>query len=269
MSEVHVITGGSSGIGLECAKLFKEGTVVIAGRSLDKLESACEELKSLGIDAKYHSMDVSDRKKVKELIDYSKEFGEIKTLVHAAGVSSAIGDVRKTLEIDLLGTHNVIEEIYQAAREKTTVILMASMMGHMVDGNEDQDRLLISPEKEESLEKLIEILDGDADKAYNYAKHGVQLLARLNASRFGKKGARILSLSPGIIMTPMAKKAAEDHPEQMEYMKSITPARRNGEPEDIANMVCLLASDKASFVTGTDILVDGGLTINLQKQEQN
>ena len=69
-------------------------------------------------------------------------------------------------------------------------------------------------------------------------------------------------------MTPMSKKAMEDHPEQMEYMKSITPAGRNGEPEDIANLMYFLVSDKASFITGTDILIDGGLTINLQKQEQ-
>lgn len=132
----------------------------------------------------------------------------------------------------------------------------------------EHDDLLRNPEKAGSLEKIAEILDGDSDEAYNYSKHGVQLLAKANATRFGKKGARILSVSPGIIMTPMSKKAAEEYPEKMKYMESITPLGRNGETEDIAEMIYLLAGDKASFITGTDILIDGGLTLNLQKQQQ-
>ncbi len=268
MNQVHVITGGSGGIGLECAKLFKEGTVIIAGISDEQLESASKVLKDEGINVEIKHTDVSDKSKVKELIDYAKGFGKLKTVIHAAGVSGAIADVRKALEIDLLGTYNVIEETYEAVEEGTSIILIASMMGHMVPPNLEHDELLRNPDKEGTLDKLIEILNGDADLAYNYSKRGVQLLTKANATRFGKKGGRINSVSPGIIMTPMSKKAMEDHPEQMEYMKSITPAGRNGEPEDIANLMYFLVSDKASFITGTDILIDGGLTINLQKQEQ-
>lgn len=268
MKKVHVITGGSSGIGLECAKLFKDGIVIITGRTEEKLKTACKELKSLGIDAKYYSSDVSDRDKVKELINYAKQFGNLKTVVHSAGVSGSIGNVMKTLEIDLLGTYNIIEETYNCMNKNTVVILISSVMGHMVPPNKEHDKLLTNPEQKGSLEKITQILEGDSDKAYNYAKHGVQLLAKANATRFGKKGGRILSVSPGIIMTPMAKKASEDHPEQMEYMKSITPVGKNGDPEDIAEPVYFLASDKASFITGTDILIDGGLALNLQKQDQ-
>jgi NADP-dependent 3-hydroxy acid dehydrogenase YdfG len=108
MKKVHVITGGSSGIGLECAKLFKEGTVVIASRGEDKLITASEELNNIGIDVEYYSTDVSDKESVKKLIDYAKSFGELKTMVHAAGVSGTVGDVMKTLKIDLLGTYNVV-----------------------------------------------------------------------------------------------------------------------------------------------------------------
>jgi len=268
MANVHVITGGSSGIGLECAKLFTEGVVLIAGRSEEKLKNAGETLKNEGVDVKYKSTDVSDEKSVKALMDYAKELGTLKTVVHAAGVSGSVGDVMKTLKIDLLGSHNVIEETFNAMDEDAALILIASMMGHMVPPNKENDEALRNPEREGSLEKIAEILDNDADQAYNYAKHGVQLLAKANASRFGKKGGRILSVSPGIIMTDMAKKASEDHPEQMKYMESITPVGKNGEPEDIAELVYFLASDKAKFITGTDILVDGGVTLNLQKQEQ-
>lgn len=268
MGKVHVITGGSSGIGLECAKLFKQGTVVIAGRGEEKLKNAAEELKNNGVDVKYQSTDVTDKVALKKLFDYASEFGELATVVHAAGVSGTIGDVMKTLQIDLVGTHNVIEESISHVKKGTSVILIASMMGHMVPPNEEHDHVLINPEDSELLNKVALFLEEDADKAYNYAKRGVQLLAKTNATRFGEKGGRILSVSPGIIMTDMAKKAAEEHPEQMKYMESITPVKRNGEPEDIAELVYFLANDNASFITGTDILIDGGLTLNLQKQEQ-
>ena len=268
MKNIHVITGGSSGIGLECAKLFKDGIVLLSGRSEDKLKASCGMLEELGIEAKYKASDVSDQEKVKALMSYAKELGNLKTVVHSAGVSGTGGDAMKTLKIDLLGSYNIIEETYNSIGENTALILISSMMGHVVPANEDYDEALRNPEREGSLEKLVSILDGDSDKAYNFAKHGVQLLAKTNASRFGKMGARIISVSPGIIMTPMSKKAAEEHPEQMQYMQSITAVGRNGEPEDIAEAVYFLASDKASFITGTDILIDGGLTLNLKKEEQ-
>ena len=84
--------------------------------------------------------------------------------------------------------------------------------------------------------------------------------------RYGQKGARIVSVSPGIIMTPMAQKAAEEHPERMQKMKEMTPLRRNGQPEDIADVVKFLLSGDARFITGTDILVDGGMLTQLTKK---
>ncbi|MDO5725148.1 MAG: SDR family oxidoreductase [Tissierellia bacterium] len=139
------------------------------------------------------------------------------------------------------------------------VLLIASMMGHVVPPNPEYDKYLQEPDLDGAIDKLVEFTNNHSDVAYNFSKRGVHLMVRKNAQEFGKKGLRILSVSPGIIMTPMAKKAAEAHPEQMNYMKSVTPAGRNGEPEDIANAVEFLTSDKASFITGTDLLVDGGL----------
>lgn len=268
MSNIYIITGGSGGIGLECAKRFKDGIVIISGINEEELKSTCEDLNKLGINAKYHIADVSNREKVKDLMDYAKGLGKVKTIVHAAGVSGAISNVIKTLEIDLLGTYNIIEESFEVLEEGSAVILIASMMGHTVKADEKQDELLRNPQKEGNLEKIAELVSNDADEAYNYSKYGVQLLTKYNATRFGGKHARILSISPGVILTPMAKKAMEDHPEQMQYMQSITPLGRNGEPENIADLVEFLASDKASFITGEDILIDGGLTLNIKKEVQ-
>ena len=101
---------------------------------------------------------------------------------------------------------------------------------------------------------------------YNFAKRGVLLLLKENAMRMGQKGARIVSVSPGVIMTPMGIKAAEEHPERMNKLKELTPLGRNGTPEDIAEVVKFLISDKAQFITGSDILIDGGIVTQLLKE---
>lgn len=263
MENVHVITGGSSGIGLECAKQFKDGIVLISSRGEDKLKNALEVLKSEGINAFYKTSDLTNKDSLKDLLEYASKLGRLKTIVNSAGVSGTGGDTRFTFEIDLLGTENLIHESLRLAEKNTVLILIGSMMGRMVPDSEDYNKYLENPSEETSIDALINIVNNNSDTAYNFSKKGVQLLARKYAPEFGEKGARIVSVSPGIIMTPMAKKAAEEHPDQMNYMKAMTPAGRNGRPEDIANLVTFLADDKASFITGTDILADGGLAIKL------
>lgn len=263
MENIHIITGGSSGIGLECAKEFKEGTVLITGRSEDKLVSAEKELKEAGIKVAYKASDISNRDSIKELFDYAKTLGKIKTVLNSAGVSGGSANTKLTLEIDLLGTENLIKETLDKAEEDTVLILIASMMGHVIPANPEYDKYLENPSLEGAIDALVEITNDKADIAYNFSKRGVHLLVKRYASEFGEKSARILSISPGIIMTPMSEKAAEDHPEQMNFMKKMTPMGRNGKPEDIASAVAFLADDRASFITGTDLLVDGGLTLKL------
>ena len=263
MTNVHVITGGSSGIGLQCAKRFKEGTVLITGRNEEKLKKAEEELKKEGIDVVYKSSDISDVDSIKELFKYAKTIGKVKTVVNSAGVSGGTVDSRRTFEIDLLGTEHLIEETLNVAEESTVLILIASMMGHTIPANPEYDKYLENPSQEGAIEALVKCVDDKSDKAYNFSKRGVHLLVKKYAQAFGEKEARIVSVSPGIIMTPMAERAAADYPERMEFMKKMTPMSRNGRPEDIANAVCFMASDNASFITGVDLLVDGGLTIKL------
>lgn len=263
MKNVHVITGGSSGIGLECAKRFKDGVVLITGRNEDKLKSAELELKEAGIEVAYKASDISKKDSIRELFEYGKSLGKIRTVLNSAGVSGGMANTKATFEIDLLGTENLIEESLNVAEEDTVIILIASMMGHVVPPNPDYDKYLANPSEPGAIDALVEIVQDKSDLAYNFSKRGVHLLVKKYAAPLGQKKARIVSISPGIIMTPMSKKAAEDHPEQMQYMEKITPIGRNGEPEDIANAVSFLADDRASFITGTDLLVDGGLTIKL------
>ncbi|NLL23201.1 MAG: SDR family oxidoreductase [Tissierellia bacterium] len=263
MKKVHIITGGSSGIGLECAKKFDEGIVVITGRNEQKLIRATEELKQAGINAVYKQGDVSKPENLKELFEYASTLGEVCTVVNSAGVSGVSEELRQIFEIDLLGTENLAEMAKDYLTAGGVVILLASMMGHVIPPNPAYDTYLTYPSTEGAVDALIEFSQHRPDVAYNFSKRGVHLIAKRFAWEYGQKGFRILSLSPGIIMTPMSVQALEAHPDQMNFMKSVTPAGRFGEPEDIANMVHFLASEKASFITGTDILVDGGLTLKL------
>ena len=155
-----------------------------------------------------------------------------------------MANTKATFEIDLLGTENLIEESLNVAEEDTVIILIASMMGHVVPPNPDYDKYLANPSEPGAIDALVEIVQDKSDLAYNFSKRGVHLLVKKYAAPLGQKKARIVSISPGIIMTPMSKKAAEDHPEQMQYMEKITPIGRNGEPEDIANAVSFLADDR-------------------------
>lgn len=262
MKNVYVITGGSSGIGLECAKRFTDGIVLITGRNEEKLIAAEAELKEAGIEVVYKTSDISSRESIKELFEYGKSLGKIKTVINSAGVSGVGVDAKLTFDIDLVGTESLIEETLEFVEKDTALILIASMMGHVVPDGE-YNKYLENPSEDGAVDALIAIVQNKSDLAYNFSKKGVHLLVKRYATEFGKKGARIVSISPGIIMTPMSEMAAAAHPEQMNYMKAMTPMGRNGNPEDIADAVSFLTDDRASFITGTDLIVDGGLTVRL------
>lgn len=265
---IHIVTGGSSGIGKECAATFKDGKVIITARNEEKLQKAVEELKERGIDAEYKTCDISSREAVRELMEYAKSLGNVKSIVNSAGVSGVGVSARKTFEIDLIGSEYILEEALKVIGENGVIVLIASMMGTVVPEDPSYVDILKNPLVEGNIDKLVSIINDDASLAYNFSKKGTQLLVKKYVDDFGAKGARILSLSPGVIMTPMAEKAAEAHPEQMNFLRDNTPAGRNGRPEDISNMLEFLTSDKASFITGTDILVDGGLANNLKNMQR-
>ncbi len=259
----YIITGGGSGIGLAISHTITDGRVLISGRSEDKLRKAVDELKGKGIDAHYMVADVTDRASVEALLKKGKDLGKVKGIINCAGVSGVGHEPIQTFKIDLVGAKILADEALKIAEEGMTLILIASMMGYAIAPDTAQDELLINPLEDENIKKLVEIAGDDGNKAYNLSKRGSHLLVQEMAGEFGKKGARILTISPGIIMTEMALKAAEAHPEAMEGLKRLTPAGRVGRPEDIANVAKFLLSDEASFITGSDIPVDGGLHLNL------
>lgn len=263
MANVYVITGGSGGIGLECAKRFKDGTVIIADINEEALSKGKADLEALGIKAETAICDVTNEENIAKVAKMAKGLGNIKAVIHTAGIASTVDNPALIVKIDLIGTANIIEGFYPHMESGSSMVLVASMMGHVIPPNPAYDSLMVDCKQSGFYDKFAPFLGGEATNAYNFSKRGVMLLSEKWMTKLGEKGVRINTISPGIIETAMAAEASKQHPEQMAFMQSLTALGRNGAPEEIAKVAEFLVSDLASFVTGTDILTDGGLVKNL------
>ncbi len=262
-----VITGGAGGIGTACAKIFKNQPLVLTDYSQDAVDKAVENLKKEGFDVSGIACDITDKKDVEKLTKFIADQGSFKALIHTAGVSGTVQDLKKVYTIDLVATELLVDAFYPLAEKDSVAILLSSMMAHAVPANKKYDDALANPQAPNSFDIVTEFVK-DSDTMYNFAKRGVHLLTHKHADKWGAKGARIVSISPGVIETAMALKAAEEHPERMKLIKQATPLKRNGQPEDVADVIYFLASDAARFITSTDILVDGGVIHNIKKMYQ-
>lgn len=260
-----VITGGAGGIGTACAKTFKNEHLIITDYSQDVVNKAVENLTKEGFNAIGIACDITDKNDVNKLKQFVADNGSLKALIHTAGVSGAVQDLKKVYTIDLVATEILVDAFYELATQNSVAVLLSSMMAYAVSPNEKYDAALSNPQESGSFETVSQFIDGSSDNMYNFAKRGVQLLVQKNVNKWGQKGARIVSVSPGVIETEMALKAAKDHPERMEMIKKATPMQRNGKPEDVADLINFLVSDKARFITGADVLIDGGVIHNIKK----
>lgn len=138
-------------------------------------------------------------------------------------------------------------------------------MGHAIPPNPAYDEALRKPNRKDAFSIVEPFVEGNSDTMYNFTKRGVLLLCEDNVMRFGNMGARIVTISPGVVFSPMVKQAWHDHPETMEAQRRMTPAGRYGVPEDIAEVAKFLVCDCSEFITGTDIKVDGGLFSQIMK----
>lgn len=263
-----VITGGAGGIGQACARAFKGEWLIITDYSPEQVDKAVEQLTAEGYSASGIACDITDKADVDRLKHHVAKHGGLKALVHTAGVSGTVKDTKKVYTIDLIGSEILVDAFHGLATEGSVAVLLSSMMAHTVPVNAELDAALRNPQRPGSFETVDQFVKGDSDRMYDHAKRGVLLLVEKNADKWGAKGARIVAVSPGVIETPMALKAAEEHPERMEMIRQATPLKRHGTPQDVAEVVGFLISDAARFITGTDILVDGGVVHNIKKMEQ-
>lgn len=262
MKSVCVITGGSSGIGLATAKIIgKTNYVIIVGRTEAKLENALKELKADGIEAEAMACDIADRASVDKLAARAKELGPISAVIHSAGMSPHMGDPETIMATNALGTININEAFGDVMEEGACILDISSMSAYLTPG-------IVLPEgaykysridKDLFMKKMmgrVNIFPTNLRNkiAYAISKNFVIWYAKTDAIRLGEKGIRVLSISPGSFGTPMAE-LEKDLTEEYIAQSAL---KRLGDVDEIANVLAFCASPQAGYLTGTDILCDGG-----------
>lgn len=264
MKDVMVLTGAGQ-IGLAIARRMGSGKKIVVGDTKrEKALAVCNVMNEAGFDAVPVEMDLSSRASILNLLHEAQGYGDIAMLVNAAGVSPSQAPIETILKVDLYGTAVLLEEVGKVIKEGGVGLTISSQSGHRMPalGIEVDEELATSPtEKLLELEVLQAANIRDTLHAYQMAKRCNVKRVMAEAVKWGARGARINSISPGIVVTPLA--LDEFKGPRGDFYKNMfakCPARRPGTADEIANVAELLMSDKGAFITGADFLIDGGAT---------
>jgi NAD(P)-dependent dehydrogenase (short-subunit alcohol dehydrogenase family) len=201
--------------------------------------------------------DVSDADSVAALVDRVRELGVFRSLAHAAGLSPTMADPRRIVEVNLVGTVHVLDAFEPVVGPGSAAVCFASSAGYLpLELLGDALAQLVHDPRADGFLDQVESLLHDSGLGYAWSKKGVQLEAAKAAVRWGPLGGRVVSLSPGLIDTPMGRQEFEQQPIMQEILDN-TPLHRLGSADEIAAVVAFLLSGEASFVSGIDVLVDG------------
>jgi NAD(P)-dependent dehydrogenase (short-subunit alcohol dehydrogenase family) len=264
MADVVVVVGAGS-IGQAIVRRVSAGKVVLlADLREENAETAARTLIDAGFNAITTKVDVTSRTSVHALVETAQKLGDVWGLIHAAGVSPSQASPDTILKVDLFGTALVLEEIGNVIARGGSGVVIASQSGHRLPplATEQNAALATTPTNE-----LLDLPMVQADQvkdslhAYQISKRGNSLRVMAEAVRWGKRGARLNTISPGIIITPLANEELKG-PRGPGYrrMLEVSAAGRAGTPDEVGNVGALLMGPDGAFITGSDFLMDGGVT---------
>lgn len=264
MKDVMILMGAGQ-IGMAIARRMGYGKKIVVGdKNIRNAQMIADIMNEAGFDTVAIEADLSSRASILNMIDKAREYGEIKMLVNAAGVSPSQAPIEAILKVDLYGTAVLLEEVGKVIADGGVGVTISSQSGHrMKQLTAEEDELLATTPTEELLK--LEMLKPENIKdtlhAYQMAKRCNEKRVMAEAIKWSGRGARLNSISPGIIVTPLA--IDEFNGIRGDFYKNMfakCPAHRPGTADEVANVAELLMSDKGAFITGTDFLVDGGAT---------
>jgi NAD(P)-dependent dehydrogenase (short-subunit alcohol dehydrogenase family) len=250
----NVVIGAASGMGAATArKLAPRGRLFIADYDLEGAQKVAEEI---GGDTVAFQCDISNQAQVDALM---AAVDSLEALVITAGVSAAQAPGPRILEVNIAGVARVFRAAEALLREGTVGVAVASQSGYMVPESPELFAVIDDPLAPDMIEKVARFIDVDqGGLCYQLSKRAVHRMARRLSFAWGAKGARILSLSPGITDTPMNRREELKNPVMLKMIEAA-PLGRRGETEEIANVIAFLTSPEASAMTGSDVLVDCGM----------
>ncbi len=264
MTNVIVVIGAGS-IGQAIARRVSAGKhVLLADLRQENADAAAKVLSDAGFQVSTAVVEVSSRESIVALVETAAAIGDITGVIHAAGVSPTQASPATILKVDLYGTALVLEEFGSVIARGGAGVVIASQSGHRLPAlTPDQNKALAITPADELLALPMLQLDQVAEPlhAYQISKRGNSLRVMAEAVRWGKRGARVNTISPGIIVTPLAKDELNG-PRGAGYRRMIelSPARRAGTPDEVGTIGALLMGPDGAFITGSDFLMDGGVT---------
>lgn len=270
MKKITVITGGHGGMGKAIAReLGKSTALVLADRDKEKLADVKAQLEETGYEVYTFVMDVTDEKNMMELAEYAASIGEVKNVIHTAGVSPTDTHTDVIFKVNALGTLNAVKAFYPVISDEGVMINFGSVAAYTMEQDPTWTEVFEQWDEPDFYDKLLElvkpyefdefVMDGTA---YVVSKRFAMYFSQMNVKRFADKGARILSVSPGSYLTPMHQKLIDNQPDTAEDQLELIPCGRWGHPHEIASLIGFLCSPGAAFIAGTDILADAGQTAN-------
>ncbi len=265
MKKDVILWTGAGQIGMAIARRIGYGKKIVVGdKNLENAKAIAKIMNDAGFDVEAVECDISSRESILNLIKKGQEYGEIAMLINSAGVSPSQAPIERILNVDLYGTAVLLEEVGKVMKVGGTGVTISSQSGHRME------QLAAVIDEQLATTPTEELLKLDVLQPENIRDtlHAYQLAKRCNEKRvisesvkWGERGARINSISPGIIVTPLA--IDEFNGIRGDFYKNMftkCPAGRPGTADEVANLAEILMTDKGAFITGADFLIDGGAT---------